>query len=59
MIAFPGLAMVDHGKLGASTMPRLEIPVSNDFESAPAVFDLRPEDLKNYGGASAGATGKE
>ena len=59
VITFPRLAMVDHGKLGASTMPRLEIPVSDDFESAPAVFDLRPEDLKNYGGAPEGATGKE
>jgi len=59
VIAFPGLAMVDHGKGGTASMPRLEIPVSNDFESAPAIFDLRPEDLKNYGGAPAGATGKE
>ncbi|HEX7811242.1 MAG TPA: TRAP transporter large permease subunit [Burkholderiales bacterium] len=59
VIAFPNLAMVEHGKLDSSSMPRLEVPVSDDFESAPAVFDLRPEDLKNYGGAPAGATGKE
>ncbi len=59
VIAFPRLAMVDHGQLGASTMPRLEIPVSDDFESAPAVFDLRPEDLQHYGGAPTGAAGKE
>ena len=55
VIAFPQLAMVDHRKMDTGAMPRLEVPVSNDFESAPTVFDLRPEDLKNYGGAPAGA----
>jgi tripartite ATP-independent transporter DctM subunit len=55
LIAFPNLAMVDHRRMEASAMPRLEVPVSDDFESAPTVFDLRPEDLENYGGAPAGA----
>ena len=59
LIAFPRLATVDHGQAGAGPALRLEVPVSDDFESAPSVFELRPEDLTNYGAAREGATEKQ
>jgi tripartite ATP-independent transporter DctM subunit len=50
LIAFPHLATVGHRELDASTQIRLEAPVSNEFDSAPMIFEVRPEDLENYWG---------
>ena len=50
LIAFPGLAMHGPRVLDAGAAVKLEVPVSNDFESAPTVFELRPDDLHNYWG---------
>ncbi len=49
MIVFPSLGSVSHRGLDASSSMRLDVPVSDDFESAPNTFELRPEDLTNYG----------
>ncbi|MBI3530503.1 MAG: TRAP transporter large permease subunit [Betaproteobacteria bacterium] len=60
LIAFPQLGAVAHRDLGADSAMRLEIPVSDDFDSAPAIFEARPEDFENYGrGATASATEPE
>jgi tripartite ATP-independent transporter DctM subunit len=49
MIVFPSLGSVSHRGLDAGATMRLEVPMSDDFESAPNTFELRPEDLRNYG----------
>jgi len=49
MIAFPSIGSVSHRGLEAGATMRLEVPISDDFESAPNTFELRPEDLRNYG----------
>lgn len=59
LIAFPRLATVDHRQADAGVGLKLEVPVSDNFESAPSVFELRPEDLKNYGAAQGGATERQ
>jgi len=59
LIAFPRLATVEQRQPDAGAAVRLDVPISDDFESAPAVFELRPEDLKNYGAAQGGATERQ
>jgi hypothetical protein len=49
MIAFPQIGSVSHHSQGAASTLRIEVPVSDDFESAPGTFELRPEDLTDYG----------
>ena len=58
LIAFPDLASVGRRDSDAAAPIRLEVPVSNDFESAPAIFEVRPEDLEHYWGPR-GAQGGE
>ena len=49
MIAVPQIGSVAHHSQGAAGTLRIEVPVSDDFESAPDTFELRPEDLTHYG----------
>jgi tripartite ATP-independent transporter DctM subunit len=53
LIAFPQLATVTPTVIDAGAQIRLEVPVSDDFDSAPTVFELRPEDLEHYWGPGA------
>ena len=55
LIAFPQLAMVAPQSTGVGPAVTLEVPVSDDFHSAPEVFELRTEDLGNYWGPDATA----
>jgi tripartite ATP-independent transporter DctM subunit len=50
LIAFPRLATVGPRDFDDAPVVRLEVPVSDDFESAPTVFEVRPQDLDNYWG---------
>lgn len=53
LIAFPQLAIVGRDEGGGAAEMRLEVPVSNEFDSAPMVFEVRPEDLDHYWGQAA------
>jgi len=57
LIAFPQLATVGPRDLDAAPTVRLDVPVSNDFESAPTVFEVRPQDLDNYWGPATTGEG--
>ncbi len=59
LIAFPQLASVDRGNLETVAPARLEVPVSNDFESAPTTFEVRPQDLEHYWGPATGDSPSE
>ena len=59
LIAFPQLATVDRHDFDNTPAVRLDVPVSNDFESAPTVFEVRPEDLVNYWGPANGSDGPD
>jgi tripartite ATP-independent transporter DctM subunit len=53
LIAFPQLSTVSHHDSGAGSAVRLQVPVSDDFDAAPTVFEARPEDFANYGSGAA------
>ena len=49
LIAFPQLGSIAHHDATAATSLRLQIPVSDDFDSAPETFEAQPADFENYG----------
>ena len=49
LIAFPQLGSIAHRNVEAATSLRLQIPASDDFDSAPQVFEAQPGDFENYG----------
>ena len=51
LIAFPRLASVTHDSVGGTAALRIEVPTSNEFDSAPSAFELQPGDLQHYWGA--------
>ncbi|MEX0961146.1 MAG: TRAP transporter large permease subunit [Burkholderiales bacterium] len=53
LIAFPQLATVTPAAVDSGARIQLEVPVSNDFETAPTIFELRPEELEHYWGDAA------